>query len=164
MGRNLKMQNSRERWMKQAIDLAIESVRGGRGGPFGAVVVKDGQVLSTGVNLVTASNDPTAHAEIVALRGACQALRSFQLEGCQLYASCEPCPMCLGAIYWARPKAYYFASTRSAAAEAGFDDAFISDQLRLPAEKRAIPGEHVAIENALEPFIEWARSAQKVRY
>ena len=158
------MQKSREEWMKQAIDLAIESVRAGRGGPFGALVVKDGEMISTGVNLVTAGNDPTAHAEIVAIRGACRALRSFHLEGCELYASCEPCPMCLGAIYWARLTAYYFASPRSAAAEAGFDDAFISEQLKLPAERRAIPGRHLSLENASEPFLKWARSNQKLRY
>lgn len=158
------MSKSREEWMKQAIDLAIENVRAGRGGPFAALVVKDSELVSTGVNSVTTSNDPTAHAEIVAIRSACQMLRDFQLHGCELYASCEPCPMCLGAIYWSRPKAYYFACTRTRAAEAGFDDAFIYNQLHLPPDERAIPGRNILAESGSAPFVAWAQSAQKIRY
>jgi guanine deaminase len=115
--------------MRRAIELAVENVRSGRGGPFGAVVVKGDQMIATGVNLVTARNDPSAHAEIVAIRTACQALGDYQLRECEVYTSCEPCPMCLGALYWARPKAYFFASTRQQAAEFGFDDDFIYNQI-----------------------------------
>lgn len=157
-------EKSREEWMREVIELALENVRTGQGGPFGALVVKDGALLAAGVNLVTATNDPTAHAEIVAVRRACEALGSFQLSGCELYASCEPCPMCLGAIYWARPAAYYFSCTRAKAAEAGFDDAFIHEQLQLRPEERSIRGERITVENAGAPFEEWARSGQKVEY
>src|SRR5207302_7374032 len=111
--------------MQQAIALATENVNSGRGGPFGAVIVRDGEVIATGVNLVTATNDPSAHAEVVAIRAACKMLGSFQLLDCEIYSSCEPCPMCLGAIYWARPNGYFFACNRHHAAKAGFDDAFI---------------------------------------
>ncbi len=158
------MAKSREEWMKQAIDLAVENVKAGRGGPFAALVVRNNELISTGVNSVTTSNDPTAHAEIVAIRGACEALGDFQLHGCELYASCEPCPMCLGAIYWSRPSAYYFGYTRTQAAEAGFDDAFIYDQLQLPVEKRAIPAHHLPAKIESNPFFEWDRSPQKIRY
>ncbi len=150
--------------MSRAIALAVENVRAGRGGPFGALVVKDGQLVASGVNLVTSTNDPTAHAEVVAIRAACQALGSFQLNGCEIYASCEPCPMCLGAIYWARPLKYYFACTRKRAAEAGFDDALIYDELNLAPEQRSVPGRVLLAEEGLQPFIEWTHSAQKVRY
>ena len=155
---------TREEWMKQAVELAFENVKAGRGGPFGALVVKDNQIVSSGVNLVTASNDPTAHAEINAIRRACQALGTFQLEGCEIYASCEPCPMCLGAICWSRPEAYYFCSTRADAAQAGFDDAFIYQQLQLPPEQQAIPARRLIVENGSTPFVEWSRSSQKVSY
>lgn len=164
MGRKLDMPKSRQQWMKQAIDLAVENVRAGGGGPFAAVIVKESELVATGVNSVTTSNDPTAHAEIVAIRSACRALGNFQLQGCELYATCEPCPMCLGAIYWSRPKAYYFAYTRTQAAEAGFDDAFIYDQLQLPPDKRAIPAHHVLNTIGSDPFVEWDRSPHKVRY
>lgn len=116
-------------FMEQAIQLAVENVRSGRGGPFAAVVVKNGQVIATGSNRVTSTNDPTAHAEVTAIREACRALNTFQLTGCDLYTSCEPCPMCLGAIYWARPDRVYFAATASDAADAGFDDSFIYEEL-----------------------------------
>ncbi len=151
------MPKSREEWMRQAIDLAVENVRAGSGGPFAALVVKNSDLISTGLNSVTASNDPTAHAEIVAIRRACQALGDFQLHDCELYATSEPCPMCVGAIYWARPKAYYFAYTRIQAAEAGFDDAFIYDQLQLPPNKRAIPTHQVQTAVGSDPFAEWDR-------
>ncbi len=158
------MPKNREEWMVQAIDLAVENVRTGRGGPFAALVVRDNELLSTGVNSVTASNDPTAHAEIVAIRSACQALGGFQLHGCELYATSEPCPMCLGAIYWSRPRAYYYGYTRRQAAEAGFDDAFIYDQLQLPPQKRTVPSHHVPAKVESNPFFEWDRSSHKIRY
>ena len=125
-------------FMQRAIELSLENVRSGAGGPFAAVVVKDGAVLATGANQVTSALDPTAHAEIVAIRGACRALRSFQLSGCELYTTCEPCPMCMGAIYWARLAKVYYANTRADAAKIGFDDSLIYDQLALPIEARKI--------------------------
>lgn len=155
---------SREEWMKAAIKLAVHNVQSGRGGPFGALVVKDGSIIATGVNTVTKMNDPTAHAEIAAIRAACQALGDFQLEGCELYASCEPCPMCLGAIYWARLSAYFYACSSSDAKEAGFDDAFLYQQFHLPPGERSIQGNCVAVEGPLAPFVEWAQSTQKVLY
>ena len=156
-------QQNREEWMRRAIALAQENVHNG-GGPFGAVVVKDGRIVATGVNRVTASKDPTAHAEIAAIRAAATSLNSFRLEGCDLYSSCEPCPMCLGAIFWARLSAYYFACTRVDAAEAGFDDAFIYTQLDLPPAARAIPGHRLVGVDAKAPFAEWARSPHKIQY
>jgi guanine deaminase len=150
--------------MLEAVDLALSNVRQGRGGPFGAVIVKDDQVIATGVNQVTAKHDPTAHAEVVAIRNACQRFQTFQLDGCELFSSCEPCPMCLGAIYWARPHAYYFACSRESAAGAGFDDAYIYEQLHLKPEARAIPGHCILAEKGLVPFVEWAQSIHKIRY
>ncbi len=150
--------------MKAAIKLAVQNVQCGCGGPFGALVVKDGSIVATGVNKVTGTNDPTAHAEVLAIRAACEALGSFQLEGCELYASCEPCPMCLGAIYWARLSAYYYACSRADAKDAGFDDALIYEQLHVGPEKRSIPGNCVLVEGPLAPFIEWAESTQKLLY
>ena len=144
--------------------LAVANVREGKGGPFGALIVKDNIVIGTGVNLVTASHDPTAHAEMNAIRAACLKLQSFQLAGCDLYTSCEPCPMCLGAIYWARPRAYYFACTRDSAAEAGFDDAFIYEELHLKPVERSIPGHCWTAAKGDAPFVEWAQSIQKIRY
>lgn len=158
------MQKAHEEWMRAAIDLALDNVRRGRGGPFGALVVKDRNLIATGANSVTAENDPTAHAEVIAIRAACRALRTFQLEGCTLYSSCEPCPMCLGAIFWARPTEYYFACSRTSAAQAGFDDAFIYDQVNLAPGERSIPGYFVQTASCLEPFAEWARSNLKTPY
>lgn len=158
------MPATREEWMKQAIALATENVRNGRGGPFGALIVRNDEVIATGVNIVTATHDPTAHAEITAIRAACQKLQSFQLEDCELYASCEPCPMCLGAIYWARPRAYYFACTRESAAQAGFDDSFIYNELHLKPEHRTIAGHCMAVDKSTAPFVEWAQSIQKIQY
>ncbi|MBV9301778.1 MAG: nucleoside deaminase [Acidobacteriaceae bacterium] len=158
------MAQRHEHWVTEAIALAIENVRLGRGGPFGAVVIKEDQIVASGTNLVTAMNDPTAHAEIMAIRAACRALNTFELRDCEIYSSCEPCPMCLGAIYWARASAYYFACTRADAAEAGFDDAFIYHQLNLSAEQRQIRSQLIAPRNALEPFVEWRRSANKIVY
>src|SRR6266567_139029 len=119
-------------FMQRALDLAIENVNARRGGPFGAVVVRGGAILAEGTNLVTSTLDPTAHAEITAIRAACRVLQSFQLTGCEIYTTCEPCPMCLGAIYWARPDRVYYAGTREDAAAAGFDDALIYDELLVP--------------------------------
>ena len=137
--------------MQEAIQRAVENVRTGRGGPFGAIVVKDGRVIATGTNLVTSTNDPTAHAEVTAIREACRALGAFQLAGCEIYTSCEPCPMCLGAIYWARPDRVYFAATASDASEAGFDE-------------RKIPFEPMMREAGLEPFREWKQKNDRIRY
>ena len=159
-----KQMAQHERWMNEAIALAVENVRSGRGGPFGAVVTRNDELIATGTNLVTATNDPTAHAEIVAIRASCRALSTFQLAGCEIYSSCEPCPMCAAAIYWARPAGYYFASTRGDAAAAGFDDAFIDTQLGLPTDDRSIRTHHVLTANRLAPFVEWARSTSKIQY
>src|SRR5437764_11649909 len=141
--------------MRKAIELSIENVRSGKGGPFAALVVKDGEVIATGTNQVTTAFDPTAHAEVVAIRGACRALSQFQLTGCEIYTSCEPCPMCLGAIYWARPDRVYFGATAGDAAAAGFDDSFIYDELKRAHDERRIPLECVMREAALKPFREW---------
>ena len=125
--------------MEKAIALATENVTSGTGGPFGAVIVRDGSIVATGANLVTATNDPTAHAEVVAIRNACTALASFQLSGCHIYTSCEPCPMCLAAIYWARCDAIFYGSCAADAAAAGFDDAFLYEEMKRPMDQRAIP-------------------------
>jgi guanine deaminase len=151
-------------FMQEAILRAVENVRSGRGGPFGAIVVKDGRVIATGTNLVTSSNDPTAHAEVNAIREACRALGAFQLTGCEIYTSCEPCPMCLGAIYWARPDRVYFAATASDAAKAGFDDSFIYEELKLAHRERRIPFEPIMREAGLEPFREWMQKTDRIRY
>jgi tRNA(Arg) A34 adenosine deaminase TadA len=150
--------------MEKAISLALENVREGRGGPFAALVVKDGRLVGSGTNLVTATNDPTAHAELVAIREACRALGSFQLKGCEIYTTCEPCPMCMGAIYWARPARLYYAGTHGDAARIGFDDAYIYEQLRLPAGERAIPMAQLLREEALAAFAEWERKQDRVMY
>ena len=151
-------------FMQEAIQRAMENVRSGRGGPFGAVVVKDARVIAAGTNLVTSSSDPTAHAEVTAIREACRALGAFQLTGCEIYTSCEPCPMCLGAIYWARLERVYYAATASDAADAGFDDSFIYEELKLPHSKRKIPFEALLREAGRKPFLEWARKQDRVRY
>lgn len=153
-----------ETWLRQAIDLATENVRQGLGGPFGALVVKDGEVLASGTNLVTASHDPTAHAEIIAMRAACQKMGTFRLEGCELYTSCEPCPMCLGAIYWARVRAFYFAGNQEDAARGQFDDSFIYGELQKPVERRAIPGYRLLAAEGFRPFAEWLKSEKRVLY
>jgi guanine deaminase len=151
------------RFMEQAIELATANVRAA-GGPFAALVVKDGSVVSTGVNQVVRANDPTAHAEIVAIREACKALGTFQLAGCDVYASCEPCPMCLGALYWARPARIFFAATRDDAAAAGFDDALIYREILAPPPDRTIPTIHLPHERAGRPFEEWMAKPDKTRY
>jgi tRNA(Arg) A34 adenosine deaminase TadA len=150
--------------MEKAIELARENVRSGRGGPFAAIVAKDGAVVACGTNRVTSTNDPTAHAEIVAIREACRALGSFQLAGCEIYTTCEPCPMCMGAIYWARPAKIVFAATRSDAAGAGFDDFYIYEQLSLAPGERAIPAGQLMRDEALAVFSEWNRKPDKITY
>jgi guanine deaminase len=154
-----------ERFLREAIALARNGMDRDEGGPFGCVIVKDGRVIGRGNNRVTSSNDPTAHAEVVAIREACQALGSFQLDGCTLYTSCEPCPMCLGAIYWARPHRIVFASTRADAADAGFDDQLIYDELPLPAEQRRIVTEaNVLRQEAQAVFKEWMSKPDRTVY
>jgi guanine deaminase len=150
--------------MTRAIELAIENVQSGRGGPFAALIVKDGRVVGEGANRVTASNDPTAHAEVVAIRAACTALGSFQLDGCDLYTTCEPCPMCLGAIYWARPARVYFASRAADAAAAGFDDAFIYEQIALPPAERKIPFQEMMRDESVACFRAWSEKNDRIKY
>jgi guanine deaminase len=151
-------------FMREAIELARRNVDEGRGGPFGTLIVKNGQIVARGANLVTSTNDPTAHSEIVAIREACRVLKSFQLTDCELYTSCEPCPMCLGAIYWARPKAVYFGNTRDDAARAGFDDRFLYEELPRPLAERKIPMIPFMREEARVAFQEWEKKADKIRY
>ena len=151
-------------FMQEAIDRAVENVRSGRGGPFAAVVVKEGRIIATGANCVTSANDPTAHAEVTAIREACRALGTFQLTGCEIYTSCEPCPMCLGAIYWARPERVYFGATAGDAAAAGFDDSFIYDELKRTRTERRIHFEPMMREAALEAFREWEEKGDRIRY
>jgi tRNA(Arg) A34 adenosine deaminase TadA len=150
--------------MARAIALSLENVRTGAGGPFAAVVVKDGEIIAEGANAVTTTNDPTAHAEVVAIREACRKLKSFDLSGCEIYTSCEPCPMCLGAIYWARPARVYFANSAADAAQAGFDDAFIYQEIGRPHPERAIPMIQLAQDGALAAFRVWQQKEDKIRY
>ncbi len=150
-------------FIEKTIQLALENVRSG-GGPFGALVVKDGKIIATGVNQVTVNLDPTAHAEIVAIRNACQALKDFQLTGCEVYASCEPCPMCLGAIYWSRPARVFFAANGADAAAAGFEDTFVKDQICLPYPSQQLPIAQLRHERALEPFQAWKAKLDKTAY
>jgi guanine deaminase len=151
-------------FMQRAIALAVESVNSGRGGPFGAVIVRNGEVLATGSNLVTATNDPTAHAEVVVIRNACKKLGSFSLKGCEIYTSCEPCPMCLAAIYWARMDAIYYGSTAADAAVAGFDDAFLYEEMKLPIEQRSIPTINLLRDQAISSFNAWREFAGRIDY
>jgi len=153
-----------KQYLQQAIDLANQNVTSLQGGPYGAVIVKGEKIIAASGNCVTINKDPTAHAEIMAIRQACIALDDFQLRDCTLYSSCEPCPMCLGAIYWARLKSVYFACTRHDAAKAGFDDSFIYDEIKLNANNRHIPMHHVKTLDSEEPFLEWNRQNNKVTY
>jgi guanine deaminase len=153
-----------EVFMQRAIALAVENVTSGRGGPFGALIVKDDKIIAEGVNQVTAAHDPTAHAEIVAIREACRVLGDFQLTGCDLYTSCEPCPMCLGAIYWARPAHVFFGANAADAAAAGFDDAFIYEELRRPANQRRLPMKQLLRHESLAAFHAWVASNAKRTY
>ncbi|MDX5345896.1 MAG: nucleoside deaminase [Hymenobacteraceae bacterium] len=151
-------------FMREAIRLSIEKMKAGFGGPFGAVVVRNGEIIARGYNNVTSSNDPTAHAEVDAIRKACQALGTYQLTDCELYTSCEPCPMCLGAIYWARPKKVYFGNTKANAANIGFDDQFIYDEIEKPLDNRSIPMEQLLPDEAIIAFEEWQKMENKVDY
>ncbi|MBA2620020.1 MAG: nucleoside deaminase, partial [Acidobacteria bacterium] len=144
-----------EKFMRRAILLAQTGIDAGAGGPFGAVIVKDDEIIGEGSNQVTSTNDPTAHAEIVAIRNACEKLNSFQLDGCTIYASCEPCPMCLGAIYWARPKQIFYAATHEDAAAIGFDDHFIYDEIERPIEERRIKSVNLMRNEGLKVFKNW---------
>ena len=150
--------------MSEAILLSQNGVRNNEGGPFGCIVVKDDKIVGRGNNKVTSSNDPTAHAEVVAIRDACKNLDTFQLDDCEIYTSCEPCPMCLGAIYWARPKAVYFANNRQDAAGIGFDDSMIYEELGIELEKRKIPIINLGREEALKVFVEWQNKDDKIKY
>jgi tRNA(Arg) A34 adenosine deaminase TadA len=151
-------------FMEKAIALATENVTSGRGGPFAAVIVQGGEIVGSGTNQVTATNDPTAHGEIVAIRNACAALGTFQLHRCQIYSSCEPCPMCLAAIYWARCDAIFYGSTAADAAAAGFDDAFLYEELKRPIGQRKIPTVNLLPEKAISSFDAWRAQADKIDY
>ncbi len=150
--------------MEEAIALSFENVNSGQGGPFGAVIVKDGEIIAKARNQVTSTNDPTAHAEIVAIRQACQVLQTFQLNGCELYTSCEPCPMCLGAIYWARLDRVYYANTKADAADVDFDDQFIYQELDLPMSDRQLPMFQMLRNEALQAFQLWSQTVDKIEY
>lgn len=158
------MTEEQKNFMREAIRLSVEKMEAGFGGPFGAVVVRDGEIISRGYNNVLATNDPTAHAEVDAIRKACQALGTFQLTDCELYTSCEPCPMCLGAIYWARPRKVYYANSKTDAADAGFDDQFIYDEIDKDAPERSIPMVQMLREEAQEAFEKWAMKEDKQVY
>lgn len=158
------MTNQDDFFLRQAIQLAREGMTTDQGGPFGAVIVRNGEVVGKGCNMVTSTNDPTAHAEVVAIRDACQNLGTFQLDGCTLYASCEPCPMCLGAIYWARPSRVVYAAQHADAANAGFDDQFIYEEIDKPREQRHIPMHQCLRDEANAVFTEWIALEKRVRY
>lgn len=153
-----------EDWIQYSIKLAIESMEAGKGGPFAAIIVRQGKLISEGSNEVTSSCDPTAHAEVQAIRKACRELGSFQLEDCELYSSCEPCPMCLGAIYWARPARVYYAASRVEAADAGFDDEFIYQEIPKSLAERSIPFVQIRSPQSPEPFKRWQKKLDKIRY
>jgi tRNA(Arg) A34 adenosine deaminase TadA len=155
------MQN---KFMQRAIELARDGMDAGAGGPFGSVVVRDGEIIAEGYNGVTSNNDPTAHAEVTAIREACRKLGTFQLEDCEIYTSCEPCPMCLGAIYWARPKAVYYACSREDAAAIDFDDQLIYDEIDAGIENRQIPFKQIQREEALGVFDAWQKKTDKIEY
>ncbi|MCQ2131842.1 MAG: nucleoside deaminase [Bacteroidaceae bacterium] len=150
-------------FMKKAVDLAVENVNNG-GGPFGAVIVRDGKIIATGVNRVTPNNDPTAHAEVSAIRAACEKLGTFQLDGCEIYSSCEPCPMCLGAIYWAHIERLYYGCNQRDADEIGFSDEFIYKELALPSSERQLKTEELLPDDARRAFEAWKNKEDKVEY
>ncbi len=158
------MTDLQKSFMKEAIKLSVDNVVNGTGGPFGAVVVKDGKIVGRGYNQVTTINDPTAHAEVMAIRDACKNLDSFQLDGCEIYTSCEPCPMCLGAIYWARPSKVYYGNTKADAADIGFDDDFIYKELELDYADRKMPFEQMMRDEAMAAFNKWTENTDKVEY
>lgn len=158
-------ENRDKEFLQQAIDLAVENVKKGKGGPFGAIIVKDNKIIAKGTNVVTSKNDPSAHAEISAIRAACKKLKTFHLKDCTIYSSCEPCPMCLGAIYWAHLERLVFAADKKQAAEAGFDDDFIYKELNLSYSKRKIPTLRYDMkEESKEPFMAWLNNENKIKY
>lgn len=161
---NSSVSDTNEKFMSEAVKAALKGMANNEGGPFGCIVVKNGEIVGRGNNKVTSTNDPTAHAEITAIRDACKRLNDFQLEDCIIYTSCEPCPMCLGAIYWARPKKVYYGSNQQDAADIGFDDEFIYKEIPLPYDKRSIPFEQCARDIALEPFKKWSEKEDKIAY
>ncbi len=152
-----------EKFMAEAIKLSCESVKNG-GGPFGAVIVKDGEIIAASSNSVTTDNDPTAHAEVNTIRKACKTLGTFELDGCEIYTSCEPCPMCFGAIYWARLDKLYFANTKADAKNIGFDDSFIYEEIELSYDKRKIPNIQIMRDEALKAFQDWENKEDKIEY
>lgn len=154
---------TKDELMLKAIELSIDNVKNG-GGPFGAVIARDGEIIATGVNRVTANNDPTAHAEVSAIRNAAEALGTFDLSSCEIYSSCEPCPMCLGAIYWARLKKLYFANNKTDAKKIGFDDSFIYDELALPLGRRKLSSEEMMRNEAIRAFEMWEQKTDKIEY
>lgn len=154
---------TQEELMRKAIELSIENVKNG-GGPFGAVIARNGEIVATGVNRVTANHDPTAHAEVSAIRAACRELNTFDLSGCEIYTSCEPCPMCLGAIYWAHLDKMYYGNNKGDAKQIGFDDSFIYDELELPKEQRRLSSEIMLPEEAIRAFDLWREKEDKVEY
>ena len=156
--------DQQKKFMREAIRLSMENVQSGNGGPFGTIIVKNGKIIATGVNEVTKSNDPTAHAEMIAIRNACEKLNSFQLDECDIYCSCEPCPMCLGAIYWARPKSIYFANSKKDAAEINFDDNFIYDEFDISLNERKLPTIQLLRNEAQSAFIQWQKCEDKIEY
>lgn len=158
------MNRDDERFMRRAIELARQGMDSGAGGPFGCVIVRDGEIVGEGSNQVTSTNDPTAHAEVVAIRNACKAIGDFQLSGCTVYTSCEPCPMCLAAIYWSRADRMYFGASRTDAADAGFDDDFLYRELCLPLDERALPTDEMLREDAKRVFAEWIEKPDKIEY
>ena len=155
---------SRQALMGEAIMLSLNNIKDNNGGPFAALIVRDEKIISRGTNLVTSVNDPTAHAEIVAIRNACSSLETFILDGCEIYTSCEPCPMCLGAIYWARLERIYYANSRADAAKIGFDDKLIYQEIPLPISQRKIPAIRLMEGEALVAFKEWERKESKTKY
>lgn len=158
------MDNEHIFFMKRAIRLAEQGMNANDGGPFGCVIVRDGKIIAEGHNMVTSKNDPTAHAEIMAIRQACEKLGSFQLDDCVIYASCEPCPMCLGAIYWARPRSLYYACAKTDAAAIAFDDAFIYNEIAKPHVEKSIPFTQLLREEGLKVFEAWEEKPDKLRY
>jgi tRNA(Arg) A34 adenosine deaminase TadA len=158
------MSIEQEQFMKEAIRLAALNMQNGHGGPFGCVIVKDGKIIASAFNEVLKNNDPTAHAEIVAIRRACTSLDTYQLDGCEIYTSCEPCPMCLGAIYWSRPSKVYYAASRVDAAKAGFDDNHIYDEFNLPLPDRNIPFEQLMRKDVIKVFDKWISMKLHIKY
>jgi guanine deaminase len=154
----------KSQFMREAIRLSVQMMRRGKGGPFGAIVVKDSRIVGRGCNRVTSLNDPTAHAEIVAIREACRRLRTFRLDDCELYTSCEPCPMCLSAIYWARLRRVFYGNTRRDAAKIAFDDDLIYQEIGLPIRRRRVPMRQLLRAEALVAFREWERKADRIPY